>query len=438
MREYFKALGSDLIASLKSGEVLLLNYEGEKSDFVRLNQNRIRQAGTVSQHRLQLDLIAGNKQSGASLQLSANLTRDRRLALEYLGKLREQIDFLPEDPYLNYATSINNTEQASSAQLPDAAQVLPAVLELAQGLDMVGIWASGAILQGFCNSLGQFNWHENNNYNFDWSIYHHADKAVKQNMAGFSWDHRPLREKVRQARETLKLLAKPAKTIQPGRYRVYLTPSALNELLSLLGWGGFGLKSHKTQQTPLLKMVKDNVCINSKVHLVEDHAQGISPRFTESGFIKPERVPLIEAGRYRECLVSARSAKEYSAQVNCGYEKPESLHMSGGGLKTAQVCKELGTGVYISNLWYCNYSDRNTCRVTGMTRYACLWVENGEPVAPLNAMRFDESMYHLLGEKLVDLTEERESLFDASTYEKRSTGGACLPGVLIDDFTFTL
>jgi len=73
-----------------------------------------------------------------------------------------------------------------------------------------------------------------------------------------------------------------------------------------------------------------------------------------------------------------------------------------------------------------------------MTRFACLWVENGKPVAPLNVMRFDETVYHMLGDKLVDLTEEREHIFDTSTYQSRSDASALLPGALVEDFRLTL
>ena len=40
--------------------------------------------------------------------------------------------------------------------------------------------------------------------------------------------------------------------------------------------------------------------------------------------------------------------------------------------------QSLGTGLWVSNLWYLNYSDRRACRMTGMPRFACLWVENGD------------------------------------------------------------
>ena len=76
--------------------------------------------------------------------------------------------------------------------------------------------------------------------------------------------------------------------------------------------------------------------------------------------------------------------------------------------------------------------------MTGMTRFATFWVENGELVAPLKVMRFDETIYNLLGSHLVDLTQEREVILDPGTYGGRSTASVRLPGALVDEFLFTL
>jgi predicted Zn-dependent protease len=78
------------------------------------------------------------------------------------------------------------------------------------------------------------------------------------------------------------------------------------------------------------------------------------------------------------------------------------------------------------------------CRITGMTRFATFWVENGAIQAPLNVMRFDETLYRMLGENLVALTAERELLLDSSTYGARSTASSRMPGAVVKDFTFTL
>jgi hypothetical protein len=147
-------------------------------------------------------------------------------------------------------------------------------------------------------------------------------------------------------------------------------------------------------------MVREGATLHQNVTISEHHADGLTPRFTHAGFIKPDSVELIKAGVYRDCLANRRSAREYSAAVNCGIEQPQSLQIAGGELHQNDVFNALDTGLYISNLWYCNFSDRNHCRITGMTRFACLWVEQGKPVAPVNVMRFDESIYHILGDRL--------------------------------------
>ena len=96
------------------------------------------------------------------------------------------------------------------------------------------------------------------------------------------------------------------------------------------------------------------------------------------------------------------------------------------------------TGVYVSNVWYLNFSDAPACRITGMTRFASFWVEGGRIAAPLEVMRFDETLYRAFGENLIGLTREREVILDAGTYGSRETGSGRIPGALIEDFNFNL
>ena len=114
------------------------------------------------------------------------------------------------------------------------------------------------------------------------------------------------------------------------------------------------------------------------------------------------------------------------------------MQMATGDIPAAEVLRQLGTGVYINNVWYLNYSDRSACRITGMTRFATFWVEHGVIQAPLNVMRFDESIYRMLGEHLLGLTAESDFILDASTYHQRSTSSGRVPGALVEDFRFTL
>jgi predicted Zn-dependent protease len=74
----------------------------------------------------------------------------------------------------------------------------------------------------------------------------------------------------------------------------------------------------------------------------------------------------------------------------------------------------------------------------GMTRYACFWVEGGEVVAPIQDLRFDDSLYAFFGENLEAVTDFQEFIANVDTYGGRSLGGAQVPGMLIRDFAFTL
>ena len=146
------------------------------------------------------------------------------------------------------------------------------------------------------------------------------------------------------------------------------------------------------------------------------------------------------AGKLANTLVSARSAKQYGVPSNAAPsgEEVRSAAIGAGELDEDEALSLLGTGLYLSNLHYLNWSDNDSGRITGMTRFACFWVEDGQIVAPIKDMRFDESIYHLFGDKLLGLTRQRSLIPDTGSYFKRALGGALLPGILVDDFTFTL
>jgi len=438
MRGIFDTAVQALEDRVRAGEVFTCYFTAEDSDFVRLNHNRVRQAGHVRQIELSVDLIEGQRHAAASLSLSGDGPTDRARLEEELSLLRAQVACLGDDPYLLYATEVHDTTETREHMLPDSTAALSDIMDAASGMDLVGIWASGPLYAGFANSLGQRNWYRAASFNFDWSCYHGGDKAVKSTYAGSHWKPGALAQRMGEVREQLSVIARPPKTIPPGRYRVYLAPTALQEILEMTAWGGFSLKSHRTAQTPLIKLARNERSLHPSVTIAENSAEGLAPRFTPQGFTQPERVVLIDEGRYRDCLVSPRSSKEYGEPVNAGAEVPQSLDMAPGTIPRSEVLQHLDTGLYVNNLWYANFSDQNDCRITAMTRFACFWVQDGEIQEPVNVMRLDESVYHMLGEDLIGLTREREFIQDSGTYGGRSSGCVRLPGALIEDFTFTL
>jgi predicted Zn-dependent protease len=430
----FFELAERLGRELKAGEMLLCEFSGERSDFVRFNRGKVRQAGSVEQGHVSLRLIRDRRQASATLALGGEEFDTARTALL---RLRALLGDLPEDPWLLVNEAPHSTTSERRGALVSADAVAQEVVGKAQGRDLVGIYAGGTLWRGFANSLGQRNWHEVDSFNFDWSLYLEGDKAVKSGYAGFDWDSEVFKRKFEDAARQLGDLARPRRTIDPGDYRAYLAPSALEELTGLLSWGGFSARARATRQSPLLRM-ESGSALNAKVTMLENIAEGMAPGFQGEGFVKPPRVTLIEQGRLRDALVSPRSAKEYGLVPNAGGEGPEALEVAPGILQTTRALEALDTGLYVSNLWYLNFSDRPAGRITGMTRFATFWVERGRIVAPITPMRFDDTIYRMLGENLAALTRERELLPDVSTYGERSTSSSHLPGALISSLKFTL
>ncbi len=440
MQDAFFSIADAIPPLLRGDEVFTSHFVGEQSDFVRFTRGSVRQAGSVQQRSVTLDLIEGRRHASGTLTLSGDPVADRARLAHLVVELRALRGQLDEDPYLLYATKAQSTECRRSAILPSPADAVAAVHGIAAGRDLVGIYAAGAVHAGFANSFGQRNWFTSENFNLDWSFFLDTDKAVKGAYAGTRWDFNELQGRAALLGEQLASLRRPARRIAPGRYGVYLAPAAVWELLGILGWGGFGLRAHRTKTTPLLRMIEDGARLHPDLCLRENTAGGAAPDFQEAGFLRPDAVTLIEGGAYRDCLVSPRSAVEYGVATNgaSAAESPASLDLAAGTLSRDRVLGELGTGIYVSNLWYLNFSDRVACRATGMTRFATFWVEGGVIQAPLEVMRFDESIYRILGENLVALTSERDFILDPASYFQRSTDSAHVPGALVEDFTLTL
>jgi len=440
MEQQFMTLASELEHAMQPGEAWTACFAGEETDFIRFNRGLVRQPGTVRQATLSIELIDGKRHATSDLTLSGDPELDRARLRDALGDLRGVVRNLPDDPYLLLSTYVRSGTTRRGGRIPGPGELVDAVIGAAHGLDFAGIYAGGTIYRGFANALGQRNWHEVQNFNLDCSFHHRADKAVKTSYAGFEWNRAELDSRMAQARDHLERLKTPPRTLDPGQYRAYLTPAAVDELLDMMCWGGFSEKQRRVKQSPLQRLYDGNSALSPLVSISEHAAGGVAPSFQSEGYLKPDRLALIETGEPAATMISPRTAREYGLAANGadGDEAPVSIEMQGGTLAGQDVLAALDTGIYVGNLWYCNFSDRMNCRITGMTRFASFWVEHGRIVAPLNAMRFDDSLFRMFGDHLEALTDTPELILDPHSYEARSTDSASLPGALVRGLALTL
>lgn len=438
-RGYFDALADAATELALPGEVALLSFAGEQSDFVRFNHGRVRQTGRVTQGKLTVRLIADGRQATFTTTVSGALDTDLAELGNELAALRATLRDAPEDPYLLYCTDVWREETRHAGHLPDASALARTVEQCARGHDFVGFYAGGPVMRGLASTLGSRGWYEVESFHFSWSLYDPSGRAIKTVYAGREWRDDVFAAKVEEAARRMPMLGRAPQTLAPGGYRAYLAPTALDELISVLGWSGFSAQARESSRSVLQKLVSGEAAFDPRLQMREDLGLGIAPPFDVDGY-RRDSVQLIADGRNAGQLVSARSAREYGLVPNgaSAGESPVSLAMAGGALHADDVLKTLDTGLYIGNLWYVNLSDHMNCRMTGMTRFATFWVERGEIVAPVEAMRFDDSLYQILGSQLEALTAEPEVLLNDASYSERATGGSRLPGVLLKRFELTL
>lgn len=423
----------------RAAEVLFAQLRAERADYVRFDRAKVRQAGTVESSQVTLHLIDGGRQARFTCTIGVP-RRVRATLAAALAALREVVAHAPADPYAHWQAHPGASEYVAPGRVVDAHEAITAIVEAVGGDDVVGLYAAGPVVRGLAGSPGHRHYHQGTPSSFDFSVHAGGDRAVKETWSSGSWDARALGEAIAAARARARLLCQPARRIEPGVYRALLSPRAVAELVRLLGWGGFSERAQRSGQSSLVLARGGRARFHPGFSIVEDAGALAVPRFQSEGFERPERVPLIVAGEPAERLVSARSAREFGLATNGADddERPLAPCVAPGELASSTALDALGTGLAVADLWYLNYSDRGACRVTGLTRHATLWVEDGQPVGPVETMRVDDSLYRVFGDRLLGLGDVALTSPESATWHGREPGGVRAPAALVGALRLTL
>ncbi len=439
VESYWNGICGDLFSQLQDSENLSLSLSGENSLYVRTSQAKVRQATQVEQLFVAMVFKHQQKTYHSRQPLTMNLAQDRAHFQEVLKMLRKRLQELPEDPYFVPMKNEGTSHFHGAHAGPEPMQIAEQMLEPTQNLDFVGFLTAGDKVLASQNSLGQRHWFSQNSFFIDYSIYH-GPKAAKDLYSGSQFDSKMWEIRLGESRKHLEHLLLPEKVLTPGKFRAYLSPHALAQVVGITEWGAWSFQGYKDGSSAFRNWYDGQVQLSEKLFVGENFTLGLNPRFNENGEVAPEKLMLVEAGQLSNLLVSTKSSQEFKVPANNASlsESPRSLEIRGGDLDTPMVLGTLDHGVYLSHLHYLNWSDRQTARITGMTRFDCFYVEGGKIQGPIKDMRFDVGLFKMWGPNLVALTSQSEVIPNTATYEERSSGGSKLPGMIVSDFEFTL
>lgn len=439
-KDYFKAIADFVLSEMLEDEKISIYFSGEKSYFMRFNKAKVRQNGTIEQGYFNFTFWKRNRTYKFGFGIQADIDEDKKNAARALQAAREIILLLPEDKYQSIPESSSTSETVYSGSLLPEDKIPETVLYPAQDLDFTGLYSQGTICEGVITSAGASHWFQTDTFNMDYSVWLENGRGIKSLYSGTEWKDEEYKLKLQNAREGLTVLHTPQKKLAPGKYKAFISADALVDVIDFFSWNGFSERGMQQGSSAYLALREGRERFSEKFNLTQDFSLALEPPFNANGESAPEKLAIIERGVLKNTLVSLRTETQYGVKSNGApsSENMRSVVIGGGSLAEADILKELGTGIYISNFNYLNWSDTSSARVTGMTRFACLWVEDGKIVAPIADMRWDESMYNMFGGNLLAVTKERHIFASTGTYGGRSTGGSLLPGILVKNFNCTL
>lgn len=435
----FNIVNEKLYNQLKSDEYLIVQLRAENTHFIRFNNAKVRQTGVVIDGEITLKLIANQRVTYAKFPLTGDVDIDVHNALDNLAYARSSLESLPDDPYIIIPKNEGSSHEIYHGNLPSSDKIIEEILIPVQGLDFTGYYAGGSIIRANYNSLGQKHWFSTDSFFVDYSLINDNEKAIKGTFSARDWHKEKYQHQIDYHQQELQQLNLPIHEVKTGGYRTYLAPCAVADLLGMFSWGAISEASLRQGGSALAKL-REGETLSPLFHLKENFHSGNVPRFNDFGEMSADELPLIVEGKLVNSLISSRTALEYGLKSNgaSSYEGLRSPEIASGNLSEREILKAIHRGLYLSNLHYLNWSDRTQGRITGMTRYGCFWVENGEIVATIKDLRFDDSLYSFFGKNLLAFTDFQEFIPEVSTYEARSLGGSLVPGALVDNFTFTL
>ena len=83
MKEYFFNISEKVINTLSNDEHLTISINGENSEFIRINNAKVRQIGTVADASMGMELIKNNRKVQMSFTIQRDMEKDYKIIIDY-------------------------------------------------------------------------------------------------------------------------------------------------------------------------------------------------------------------------------------------------------------------------------------------------------------------------------------------------------------------
>ena len=206
MENQFKTISKTLFSLINKDEVLTVSFTGEKSQFIRLNNAKIRQTGLVNDADINLKMISNGTTCTGSFTLSGNDSFDLNRAKSEIERMRTESSQILKDPYVTMPSESGSSHEIKRSNGLSFESAVDAIMPSIQGVDFVGILSNGRMYRGNANSLGQEHWFETESFCLDYSLVAKNHQMVKGTFAGTDWNQNNFEQYLGQSKKKLKMM----------------------------------------------------------------------------------------------------------------------------------------------------------------------------------------------------------------------------------------
>lgn len=229
-------------------------------------------------------------------------------------------------------------------------------------------------------------------------------------FTGVDYEPRRLEVMVDKAVEYARLNL-PLETIQPGRYRLALSPMVLGNFADYLADMSSAMSVDMGFSFLVGKKPGDRIA--SDHFTLRDTPR--NPMLPGGGLFDAEGVetrdkPIVEKGVLATLLHNTKTARRHGVEStgNAGWISPSpfALQVDAGDVGEDSLYKELGSGILVTNNWYTRLQNYLEGQFSTVARDAIVIVREGEPRALVRKMRIADTFPHLF-QSIRALTRER-------------------------------
>ncbi len=404
----------------------------------RFAVNQISTAGDNYNASVNIRSVFGKRVATVTVnRLDDAALREAVANCERIAKLApEDPELMPELGPQQYDEPIVWSDATASLEPEARAEAVRAITEPARraGLISTGYLEAQAQAFAIANNKGLFAYQRSTGVAFTTTV--RTQDGTGSGWAGASDnDFRRIDPRVlaERAIEKARRSANPA-AIEPGRYTVVLEPTAVANLVQLIG-GALGARNADEGRSFFSKAGGGNKIgekvVDERVTLVSNPLDPRVPANTAGFDGSPNRrTTWIENGVVQNLAYDRYWAQRTGKQPTSA---AGTLAMNGGETSVDEMIRSTERGLLVTRFWYIRGVDPRTILFTGLTRDGTFLIENGRITRPVKNLRYNESPIFMLNNVLAMGRPERVSASEAG-----GPGQAIMvPPLKVRDFTFT-